>query len=321
MGVDDGRQTAGEEEFPAVAVLGGSGFIGTYLVMSLLQMGYQVNLLVNRTSPDLISPRGRIRTFAGSIENAVALEACCAGCSAVFHLVGLIFETRSKTFQETVVEGTAKAVAAARTAGVPKIVYLSALGASAEAASRYYQTKYQAEQQVRNSGLDYTIFRPSIVYGRQDKFINRLARMIRLAPIVPVIGDGRYKLQPVYVEELAALMAASARAAFTSRQIFEIGGPQQLTYLELLDIIKGIMKVKRGTLHLPVSLARWGAGLMERFLKPAPLTVDQITMLLAGSTCDQTIAERAFGVRFSPLEMQLQKYGDEKWRKRSSLTS
>ena len=208
MPVGDGRQAAGEEESPRAAVFGGSGFIGTYLVMSLFQMGYQVNLLVNRTSPDLNSPRGRIRTFAGSIENAAALEACCAGCSAVFHLVGLIVETRVKTFQKTVIEGMANAIAAARRAGVSKIVYLSALGASAEATSRYYQTKYQAEQQVRNSGLDYTIFRPSIVYGRRDQFVNRLARMIRLTPIVPVIGDGKYMLQPVYVEELAALMAA-----------------------------------------------------------------------------------------------------------------
>ncbi len=296
------------DEPRTIAVLGGSGFIGSYLVLNLLQMGYHLHLLVNRTNPDLVSPTGRISTFRGSIEDEQALAECFAGCEVVYHLVGLIAETRTKTFQKTVVEGTEHVVAAARKAGVKKVIYLSALGAGPDKASRYYRTKHQAEQQVVSSGLDYTIFRPSIVYGLQDKFINMLARMIRRSPVIPVIGDGEYRLQPVYVEELCAVMARASREGFTSGRIYEIGGPEPLTYLEILDIIKRILNKKRMTVHIPVFMARWGARVLESFLKPAPLTTDQIAMLAAGSTCDQTIAEKDFKVKFSALESQLRKY-------------
>jgi uncharacterized protein YbjT (DUF2867 family) len=291
-----------------VAVLGGTGFIGTYLVLDLLQMGHTVHLLYNRTEPDFVSVRGQIKTFRGSIEDESALRAGFAGCDIVYHLVGIIVETRDKSFESTVARGTANVVAAARAAGVKKIIYLSALGAREHADTQYFRTKWTAEQQVIAAGLDYTIFRPSIVYGIEDKFINMLAGLIRRTPVVPVIGHGRYKLQPVYVEELCAVMAAASRAPFTTRKVYEIGGPEQLTYLEIIDIIKRVMNRRRGTIHVPVWLAKLGAAMMGKILKPAPLTTDQIRMLEAGSTCDQTVAEKEFGVRFSPLERQLRKY-------------
>lgn len=291
-----------------VAVLGGSGFIGSHLVLNLLHMGCRLRLLVNRTNPDLVSPTGRIETVRGSIESEPALKDCFTGCQVVYHLVGLIAETRTRTFQKTVVEGTARVVAAARAAGVKKIIYLSALGAGPDQPSRYYRTKYAAEQAVMASGLDYTIFRPSIVFGPEDKFLNMLAGMIRRSPIIPVIGDGRYRLQPVYVEDLCAVMARASRETVTSGRTYEIGGPEPLTYLEILNIIKRVLHKKRLTVHIPVWMARMGARVLELFLKPAPLTRDQIAMLAAGSTCDQTIVEREFDLRFSPLEQQLRKY-------------
>lgn len=291
-----------------VAVLGGGGFIGSHLTLNLLHMGYRLRLLVNRTVPDLVSPTGRIETLRGAIEDERVLEACFAGCPVVYHLVGLIAETRTKTFQKTVVEGTAHVVAAARKAGVKKIVYLSALGAGPDRPSRYHRTKYEAERAVIASGLQYAIFRPSIVYGPEDKFINMLARMIRMSPVVPVIGDGRYRLQPVYVEELCAVMARASRETAASGRVYEIGGPEPLTYLEILDILKRILDRKRMTVHIPVWMARWSARLLELVMKPAPLTRDQIAMLAAGSTCDPTTAEREFGVTFSPLEKQLRTY-------------
>jgi uncharacterized protein YbjT (DUF2867 family) len=291
-----------------VAVLGGSGFIGTYLVLDLLRMGYRINLLVNKTNPDFVSPRGTIKIFNGSIENDVALAECLGGCKVVYHLVGLIAETRDKTFRKTVAEGTAKVVAAAKSKGVEKIIYLSALGTEENAESLYYRTKYEAEQHVINSGLDYTVFRSSVVYGSRDKFINRIARMIRLSPLVPVIGDGLYKLQPVYVEELCTIMAITPQKSFTSRRIYDIGGPQQLTYMEIVDIVKRVLGRRRGKIHVPLWVVRAAAAIMEKLFQPAPLTVDQLKMMQIGTTCDHTVAEKEFGVKFSPLEIQLQKY-------------
>jgi NADH dehydrogenase len=291
-----------------IAILGASGFIGRYLVFNLIQMGHRLRLFAHQTDPDFISPRGQIKTFYGSIENEQDLTQCFEECDLVFHLAGIIAETRNKTFENTVARGTARLVSAAQKVGVKKILYLSALGTTEGAESLYHKTKWEAEQLIINSGLDYTIFRPSIVYGIKDKFINTIARMIRLLPVVPVIGDGLYKLQPVYVEELCAVMAMSSTREFTSGRIFEIGGPEQLTYLEILDIIQRTIQRKRAKIHIPLSLARIAAYVLEKIIKPAPLTRDQLKMMAAGSTCDHTVVEKEFGVKFSPLETQLQKY-------------
>lgn len=308
MANDENKESGGNFTTPRIAVLGAGGFIGTYLALNLIQMGYRLSLLSHRKDPDFISPRGQIETHQGSIEDEKSLVNCFRACEMVYHLVGIIAETKTKTFQKTVADGTAKVVSAAKKTGVNKLFYLSALGAAENAETRYHQSKWQAEQHVTNSGLDYVIFRPSIVYGVEDKFINMIARMIRRSPLVPIIGDGKYKLQPVYVEELCAVMAMASKKESACGRIFDIGGPEQLTYLEIVDIIKRTLNLKRGTVHIPLALARMAAYILERILKPAPLTRDQLNMMQTGSICDQTVAEKEFGVRFSPLESQLQKY-------------
>lgn len=293
---------------PVVAVLGGSGFIGSSLVMKLLHIGARINLMTHQTDPDLLSPGGQLKIFKGEINDQKSLEKCLAGCGAVFHLVGIIAETREKTFQKTVLEGTEAVVQAARSVGVGKIIYLSALGTNPKAQSMYHRTKWGAEQLIIKSGLDYTIFRPSIVFGPGDQFINMIARMIRLAPILPIIGDGLYKFQPVFVEDLTTIMALSLSRAQSSEKLYEVGGPEALTYLEIVDILKQIMNIKRVHLHLPLWLMRLVATILEKILKPAPITVDQLIMMKADSTCDASFAENDFDMKFCSLEKQLPAY-------------
>lgn len=306
---DDASSTAEEKEVPrTIAMLGSSGFIGTYLTLNLTQMGNRLRLLYHTTNPDFVSPRGQIETFRGSINDEESLIRCFEGCDQVYHLVGIIVETGTKTFQGTVAEGTARVVSAARKAGVKKIFYLSALGTSEAAESEYFKTKWVAEQHISNSGLNYTIFRPSIVYGVEDDFINKIARMCTWSPVLPVIGDGAYRLQPIYVEELSAVMALSSSETFTDGKTYEIGGPEQLTYNEILDIIKRVLNKKRLTVHVPKALVYSAAAVLERIMRPAPLTRDQIKMLAAGSTCDHTVVEKEFDIAFSRLESQLLKY-------------
>jgi len=291
-----------------IAVTGASGFIGQYLTMTLMQRGHHLHLLSHRKDPDFVSPRGQVKIFQGSVDDIESMKKCFEGCDIVYHLVGIIVETKNKTFEKTVAEGTANLVRAAREAGVGKIVYLSALGTGPDSEVKYFQSKWAAENHVVDSEIDYTIFRPSIVYGTGDQFINRLARMIRLSPIIPVPGSGRFKLQPVYVEELCAVMALAAEKPETSGKTYDIGGPEQLTYLEVIDIIKRTMNRRRLTIHIPLSLVKAAAFILELIMKPAPVTRDQLKMMEAGSTCDQTVAEKEFGVKFSSLEMQLPKY-------------
>jgi NADH dehydrogenase len=158
------------------------------------------------------------------------------------------------------------------------------------------------------SGLDYVIFRPSIVYGVEDDFINKIAGMLKFSPVAPVIGDGKYQFQPVYVEELAAITAFAADKDFVSEKIYEVAGPEKLTYLELLNIIMRVLNKRRPVVHVPFSLAHAAAAVLEKIIKPAPLTTDQLAMMRAGNTCDHTVVEREFGVTFTPVEQQLRKY-------------
>ncbi|MEZ5359594.1 MAG: NAD-dependent epimerase/dehydratase family protein [Candidatus Zixiibacteriota bacterium] len=303
------QETSIREYERRVAILGGSGFIGSSLMFYLMQLGYQLHALYNKKKPELESLRNQIKLFQGSIDDEASLRACFEGCDEVFHLVGIIAETRDKTFDKTVAQGTQKVVAAAKAAGVKKIYYLSALGTAADAESKYHQSKWAAEQAIVNSGLDYTIFRPSVVFGPDDAFINMILKMVRLAPLVPVIGDGKYQMQPVYVEELCAVMADATRRDFTSKKIYEIGGAEPLTYLEILDIIKRATGMTRkSNIHLPLGLMRVVAAVLEKIMKPAPFTRDQLKMMAAGSTCNQTIVEKEFGVKFSSLEFQILSY-------------
>ena len=295
-------------ETQSIAVLGGGGFIGTYLTLNLLRMGERLHLLSHKTDPGFVSPRGQLQTFRGSIEDEASLVRCFSGCDLLYHLVGIIAETRTKTFQKTVADGTARVVSAARSAGVKKIIYLSALGATSDADSLYFKTKGLAERHIITSGLQYTIFRPSIVYGKEDKFINKIATMVRRLPVLPVIGDGLFKLQPVYVEELCAVLAVAGRKDFTAGKTYDVGGPEQLTYIEILDIIQRVLGRRRLKMHMPMVLIRSAAAMLELVMKPAPLTRDMLKMMAAGSTCDHTVVEKDFGVKFSRLEAQLHGY-------------
>lgn len=305
----DAPNNSNREYERRVAVLGASGFIGSSLMFYLMQLGYQLHVLYNKQKPELQSLRNQVVLFQGNIEDEKSLRECFAGCDEVYHLVGIIAETRKKTFAGTVEQGTKNIVSAASACGLKKIYYLSALGTSRDAESKYFQSKWEAEQAIINSGLDYTIFRPSVVFGPDDDFINRIIKMVRLAPLVPIIGDGKFKLQPVYVEELCAVMADAARRDFTSKKIYEIGGADTLTYLEIVDIIKrAVGMTKKANIHMPLALMNAAAAMLELIMKPAPITRDQLKMMAAGSTCDKTIVENEFGVTFSSLENQILSY-------------
>jgi uncharacterized protein YbjT (DUF2867 family) len=297
-----------EDKIWHVGVVGGSGFIGGHLTLNLLQYGFHLHALSHRRPVDLVSIRGRVQVFDGSIEDEEAMVQCFEGCDVVYHLVGIIVETKTKTFEKTIRLGTERLVAAAKRAGVKRLIFLSALGTDSHAASRYFESKYAAEKTIKHSGLDYVIFRPSIVYGVEDQFINKIARIMKFSPFVPVIGDGLYQFQPLYVEELTAIMAYAADKEFVSKKTYEVAGPDRLTYLDLVDIIQRILNRKRMIVKIPFSVAHAAASILEKVVKPAPLTTDQLSMMRAGNTCDHTLVEREFGVSFAPLEQQLSKY-------------
>lgn len=278
-----------------VAVTGATGFVGRNLVDRLLQDLHEVTIVANRRSgADLFSDRVKYAT--ASVHNAHDLQEAFCDCQAVFHLVGIIAETRKNTFEKTVKQGTENVISACRQNNIETIIYLSALGTSEDAESKYFKTKWAAEQSVKNSGLNWTIFRPSIIYGRSDGFLTMMSKIIKLSPFVPIFGDGKYRLQPVYIGDLVEAMAKSITNKECQGETIEIGGAEPLEYVEIINSIKKALKKKRMNLFIPMKVIKPVAVLLEKILKPAPLTTDQLIMLEKGSVCDLSKMKRLFEI-------------------------
>jgi uncharacterized protein YbjT (DUF2867 family) len=277
-----------------VLVTGATGFVGRAVMARLIEDGWQV-VAVARNLPREHPPAGVIQVAADI--TGKGWQRWCEGCSAAIHLVGIIKEARHRgvTFDRLHRVATERIVAACQVAGIPRLVHMSALGARAGAATPYHASKWQGEELVRASGLDWTIFRPSVIFGPGDGFTSTLASALRRFPVFPVFGDGQYRLQPVAVAEIAHCFVAALDRSEASGQTYELGGPERLTFNEVLLRIAAALKLGRFLLHVPLGLARPLISVVEK-LPGAPITRDQLTMLLEGSTCDVGAAERVFGV-------------------------
>lgn len=278
-----------------VAVTGGTGFVGRNLVNRLIENNHEVTVLTHRQSGDNLF-NGKIHLVAGSIDKTHEIVPAFQGVSVVFHLVGIIAETKTKTFDKTVSQGTKNVIAACREADVKKIIYLSALGTSADAGSNYFRTKYEAEEAIKDSGLNWTMCRSSIIYGIGDGFLTLISKLIKLSPIVPIFGDGQYRMQPVYIDDLTKCLMESAENPEADRQTIDIGGPEQLEYETIINQIKKSLNKKRLNFHIPFSVITPVAAILENIFKPAPLTKDQLTMLKMENIGDISSMRNLFGI-------------------------
>jgi NADH dehydrogenase len=279
-----------------VLVTGGTGFVGRSVVAALLRRGHQVRCLVRPGSARRGAAPPGVTSVPGDVTEPGSLPAALAGAEVVVHLVGIIREQRGRgvTFDRLHTEATRNVVAAAGASGVRRLVHMSGLGTRPEARSRYHQTKWAAEQAVRESGLDWTIFRPSVIFGPGDGFVSLLAPLVRWFPVVPVVGDGRNRLQPVSVGDVAESFARAVERPATAGAVFEVGGPRPYTFDEALDEIGAALGRRRvPKLHHPVGLMAPVVRGLEG-LPFFPLTSDQLLMLREHNTCDPGPWARAF---------------------------
>lgn len=292
-----------------IGITGASGFIGSNLVKGFKDTDHYLNLFTNSSIEKFTeNNKEQLTICRGRIENKDDLNGFLKDVDIVCHLVGLIVETRKKTFEKTVKEGTEKLVEAALSNNVKKIIYISAIGTEKDAPTKYHRTKYLAEQVIINSGIPYIILRPSLVFGPGDGFVTLLAKLIRLSPFVPIFGDGQYQLQPVFIDDLVSAIVQSAEKDTLKDEIIEIAGQQRLEYREIINIIKGCLNKKRLNLHLPFAVMKIVAALMELVLKPAPLTKDQLTMLEMGNVGDIKRMKDIFNIDPAGFEKELKKY-------------
>lgn len=284
-----------------ILVTGSSGFLGRNVVKALRTRGESVRCLVRSPSRAGIVTSYGVELAYGDILDPVSLKDAMKGVDAVAHLVAIIRERGRSTFDLINRQGTANVVAAAREAGVRHVVHVSAIGVQENPAYPYLNSKWQGEQEVINGGVGYTIIRPSILFGPGDEFINTLAGVVRAFPVVPVAGNGRVRFQPISVEEVGGIVSAVAgNPRFTGR-IIEVGGPDHLSYNEILDIISRTLGVKRLKLHLSARLMRAMTRVMEKVLPNPPATTSQLEMLSLDNVTALDSVERNFRMRPRPL--------------------
>jgi len=277
-----------------VFVTGGTGFVGREVVRQLTAAGHQVRALVRSGSEEKLPVA--VETQIGDVADLDSFGKALAGCDAAIHLVGSIreFPDKGVTFQKLHVEATRNVLQAARDHDVRRYLHMSANGVRPDADAVYHQTKWQAEELVRGSSLDWTIFRPSLIFGPNGEFVDMLAELIRKLPVVPVIGKGRYRMQPVAREQVAATFVKALEMPETVGQTYHLAGAESHTYEEILDLTgEAIGEAPVRKLHQPLFMMKPVIKMLEG-VAAFPITSDQLTMMLEGNVCDPAAWADAF---------------------------
>jgi uncharacterized protein YbjT (DUF2867 family) len=291
-----------------VLVTGGTGFVGPHVVHALRARDVPVRALVRKPPlPSRLAAWG-VEPAPGDVTDPASLRAAYEEVDTVVHLVAII-RGKPADFERVMAEGTRNVVAAAQQAGARRIVLASALGLDERSkdAVPYFAAKWEMERAVRESGLEHVILRPSFVFGSDGGVLPTFVRLARLAPVTPIIGPGRQRLQPIWVEDLAEYYALAATGEVGTNGTFELGGPEAVSWNEFWRRLKRTLGVRRPSLHVPFGLMRAQAAVTEH-LPGAPVTRDQLTMLELGDNVvtDPSAAE-TFELPLVPLDEQLRR--------------
>lgn len=287
-----------------ILVTGGTGFIGQTLIRQLVKDGRRVRTLVRPSSNSPSLPSGvPVEAAISSITDERNLRAALVGVDTVYHLVGGEWLGVRADLHEIEIEGTQTLVSTARDAGVKRIFYLSHIDADRASAYPVFKTKGIAEQHIRSSGIDYSIFRSALIFGPGDHFTTALARLIKFFPFYfPLPGEGTAMLQPLWIEDLATCLLWSLEEDKTRNQIFEVGGPEYLSIEEITRQVMGVIGIRRRVYHMRPSYMRVASILLEYLFPRLPLSIYWLDYLSAHRTCEIDSLPRQFGLlpaRFS----------------------
>jgi uncharacterized protein YbjT (DUF2867 family) len=286
---------------PIVTIFGGSGFIGRQIAQGMARAGWRVRVAVRRPhEANFVRPYGvvgQVEPIQANIRDEASTRAAIAGAAAVVNCVGIMDETRRQTFEAVVAEGAGRVARISAELGVRRVVHVSAIGADPGSDSLYAAAKGRGEEAVRRAFPDAAILRPAVVFGPDDTFINRLAAMARFLPVVPLVGP-ETRFQPVYVKDVAEA-AVAAVTTDAAPGVYELGGPEVVTFDELMRRVLKIIQRRRLLVPLPFGLARvqaWFLDLAPRLtrgmVRNGILTREQVRLL----AYDNVVAPQARGL-------------------------
>lgn len=299
-----------------VTVFGGSGFIGRHVIRALAAQGWRVRNACRR--PDLayhlqpLGSVGQIVSVQANIRHTPSVRAAVKGADAVVNLVAILHETGRQRFADVHVAGARRVAEAASEAGVSHFVQMSALGADVNSASVYARTKAEGEAAVLKAFADAVILRPSVVFGPEDQFFNRFAALARLSPVLPLIGGGETRFQPVFAGDVASAVAEALNGAAKPGAAYELGGPEVKTLRQIFEYILETTGRSRLLVPLPFPLASLQARLLQ--LLPSPLlTVDQVELLKSDNVISEAAAAESrtlggLGVSATPIDTVVPSY-------------
>lgn len=302
------QQFSGSEK--RVTVFGGSGFIGRHVVRALARRGYRVRVAVRR--PDLaghlrpLGAVGQIQPVQANLRYPESVVASIADADYVVNLVGILSESGAQKFDAVHAQGSAIIARGAKQAGVERLVHMSAIGADADSESAYARSKAEGEAAVLREFPQASIVRPSIVFGQEDGFFNRFAAMTRLSPVLPLIGGGKTKFQPVFVGDVAEAIAMGVDGELQSGKAYELGGPDVASFRECLELMLKITQRNRPLISIPWGLAEF-QGKVLGLLPNAPLTRDQVLLLKSDNVVSATAQadkRTLVGLGISPRSME-----------------
>jgi uncharacterized protein YbjT (DUF2867 family) len=292
-----------------ILVTGGTGFVGGHVAHALRAAEQEVRALVRDRRKGARLEAWGAALVEGDMTDPATIEAAVAGCDTVVHLVA-VRQGREERFQRVMVDGTRDLLAAASAAGARRFVHMSALGTSEQTKDLvpYYHAKWETEQLVKASGIPSVIFRPSFVFGADGGILPTFVKLARLAPVTPIIGSGRQRIQPIWVDDVAAYFVRAVDLDAATGRTFELGGPDVVSWNEFWERLKRVRRSRRPSIHVPVRLMRLNALVTERLPGEIPLTNDLLTMLEHGdNVVSDTSAVETFALPLVPLDEQLRR--------------
>lgn len=296
-----------------ILVTGGTGLVGAAVVKELARRGKPVAVMTRDASGIAERfPGLDIESRQGDVSDPASLTEAFAGAETVINSVQFPnspIENKRKgwTFEQIDYQGTVNQVAAAKAAGVSRLIYVSGVGAGPDAEAHWFVSKWKAEEAVRNSGITHVIIRPTWVYGPEDVALNRFLGFAKRLPFIPTFGDGQQMMQPIFVDDVARILADASDNREADNQTFEAGGPDRLSIDDVVRTALDVAGKKRPIIHQPVAVGKLMATFLQLLPGP-PLTPDSIDFITNEAVADNTALERVFSPKLTPLREALATY-------------